>query len=166
MTSIGSNVDGYLEETKDNSIESKELCKNMRICVPFIDLTSFIAEHYGKEVIFSYVSDHEICVSTSVNALFLTKTIGINVLLLDVIDNDVKIGYKGGWGTDIIIKGIMKYLSVNMPTYNQMIDEESSGNILTVHLSRVEQLEKVFDYFRLDNIIFEKDSAVIDVSFR
>lgn len=138
----------------------------MCICVPFVEFSNYIAEHYGKEVMFSYVSDHEMCASTSINALFISKTIGINVSLLDVVGNDVIIEYKGGWGTDILIKGIMKYISVNMPTYKQMIDEESSGNILTVHLSIVEQLEKVFDYFRLDNIIFEKDSAVIDESFR
>ena len=70
------------------------------------------------------------------------KTIGINVSLLDIVDNDIQIWYNGGWGTDIIIKGIMKYLSMNMPTYNQLI-EETNGNTLIVHLSKVEQLKSV-----------------------
>lgn len=137
----------------------------MRISVPFNELTSFISAHYGKEVIFCYVNDHEISISTTVNALFLSKTIGVSVSLLDVIDNDVKMSYTGGLGTDILIKGILKSLSSSMSACNQIV-EASSGNTLTIYLNKIEQLKKVFDYFRLEHIFFEKDCAVIDASFR
>lgn len=137
----------------------------MRINVPFVELTKYIAEHYGKEVMFNYVNEREICANTSVKALFVSKAIGINVSLLDVVDNDIQIGYNGGWGTDIIIKGIMKYLSMNMSTYNQMI-EESNGNTLIVHLSKIEQLKNVLEKFSLDNICFDEDGVVVSASFR
>ena len=149
---------------KENILESERI-RNMRISVPFVELTSYIAEHYGKEVMFNYVNSTEICVSIPVNALFISKTIGINISLLDVIDNDVKIGYNGGWGTDIIIKEIMKYHSMNMPTYNHMI-EESNGNTLIVHLSKVEQLKNVLKNFSLDKICFGEDDVVVSASFR
>lgn len=137
----------------------------MRISVPFVELTRYIAEHYGKEVMFNYVNEREMCVSTSVKALFFFKTIGINVSLLDVVDNDIQIWYNGGWGTDIIIKGIMKYLSMNMPTYNQLI-EEANGNTLIVHLSKVEQLKSVLENFSLENICFDEDGVAVSASFR
>ena len=45
----------------------------MRISVPFVELTRYIAEHYGKEVMFNYVNEREMCVSTSVKALFFSR---------------------------------------------------------------------------------------------
>ena len=59
----------------------------------------------------------------------------------------------------------MKYLSMNMPTYNQLI-EETNGNTLIVHLSKVEQLNSVLENFSLENICFDEDGVAVSASFR
>ena len=137
----------------------------MRVSISFDELRNLIAEHYKRDVMLSYINEREIHISTSVNAIFITKTVGINVSLLELRDEDVRISYSGGLGTGIIIKGIMMYLHRKVPAYNQMI-EKLGANTLVVHIDKVKQLEKVLEYLKLDNILFEKDSVVINTSFR
>lgn len=133
----------------------------MQVRISFEELTEFISKHYNKIIKFSCVSKHTVNISTTVEALLLTKTIGINLSIVEVVDNNIKLSYDSGWGTDLLIKGCLGFISKNMPAYNKFI-QEGNENTLIVHLKEIKQLKDLSAKIRVNSISFGNDVIMLD----
>ncbi len=130
----------------------------MQIRVPFDELTSYISSHYGKSTNLRYVKSDTVNISTVVDMMFFSKEVGINLTIDKIEDEDLYLSYNNGMGVDLLIKGVLKFLQ--MSPYGNLV-EEKSGNVLVVHLGRVDQMRKLFESMSLNNISFSNDGVVV-----
>ena len=89
----------------------------------------------------------------------IEKSIGVNVSVEKIEGNDVHLQYEGGMGTDMIIGGLLTFLS-SSPALKLM--GKTQGNGIVVHLDEVEEARKVLDLVELTGIAFNDNAVDIE----
>ena len=93
----------------------------------------------------------------------IEKSIGVNVSVEKIEGNDVHLQYEGGMGTDMIIGGLLTFLS-SSPALKLM--GKTQGNGIVVHLDEVEEARKVLDLVELTGIMFQEKGVTVEGRFR
>ena len=93
----------------------------------------------------------------------IEKSIGVNVSVEKIEGNDVHLKYEGGMGTDMIIGGLLTFLS-SSPALKLM--GKTQGNGIVVHLDEVEEARKVLDLVELTGIAFNDNAVDIEGKFK
>lgn len=93
----------------------------------------------------------------------IEKSIGVNVSVEKIEGNDVHLQYEGGMGTDMIIGGLLTFLS-SSPALKLM--GKTQGNGIVVHLDEVEEARKVLDLVELTGIAFNDNAVDIEGKFK
>ena len=93
----------------------------------------------------------------------IEKSIGVNVSVEKIEGNDVHLKYDGGMGTDMIIGGLLTFLS---STPAMMMVGKTQGNGIVVHLDEVEEARNVLDIVELTNIEFQENGVTVEGRFR
>lgn len=93
----------------------------------------------------------------------IEKTIGLNVSVERIEDNDVHLKYDGGMGTDMIVGGLLTFLSSS--SARNMV-EKAQGNGIVVHLNEIEEARKVLDMVELTDISFQNESVIVEGKLR
>ena len=93
----------------------------------------------------------------------IEKSIGVNVSVEKIEGNDIWLKYDGGMGTDMIIGGLLSFLS---STAAMKMVEKTQGNGIVVHLNEVEEARKVLDLVELTGIMFQKKGVTVEGRFR
>ena len=93
----------------------------------------------------------------------IEKSIGVNVSVEKIEGNDVHLKYEGGMGTDMIIGGLLSFLS-STPAMKMV--EKMPGNGIVVHLDEVEESRKVLDIVEFTNIVFLENGVTVEGRFR
>ena len=93
----------------------------------------------------------------------IEKNIGVNVSVEKIEGNDVHLKYEGGMGTDMIIGGLLTFLS-STPAMKMV--EKTHGNGIVVHLDEVEEARKVLDLVELTDIMFQEKGVTVEGRFR
>ena len=135
----------------------------MQIRIPYTDISKYVSKHYVQDVSLRYVSANKMNVSTTINAVFLSKTVGINLSVKEVRPHDITLSYDGGWGTDLAVKGVLKFIALRMPAYSQVV-EERGGNLIDVHLDGTSKIRQALGYFELNSICFDEEHVIIDAA--
>ena len=93
----------------------------------------------------------------------IEKSIGVNVSVEKIEGNDVHLQYEGGMGTDMIIGGLLTFLS-SSPAMKMV--EKTQGNGIVVHLYEVEEARKALDVVELTNIVFQEKGVTVEGRIR
>ena len=93
----------------------------------------------------------------------IEKSIGVNVSVEKIEGNDVHLKYDGGMGTEMIIGGLLSFLS---STPAMKVVEKTPGNGIVVHLDEVEEARKVLDIVEFTNIVFLENGVTVEGRFR
>ena len=93
----------------------------------------------------------------------IEKSVGVNVSVEKIEGNDVHLKYDGGMGTDMIIGGLLSFLS---STPAMKVVEKTPGNGIVVHLDEVEEARKVLDLVELTGIVFQENGVTVEGRFR
>ena len=93
----------------------------------------------------------------------IEKSVGVNVSVEKIEGNDVHLKYDGGMGTDMIIGGLLSFLS---STPAMKVVEKTQGNGIVVHLDEVEEARKVLDLVELTGIVFQENGVTVEGRFR
>ena len=93
----------------------------------------------------------------------IEKSIGVNVSVEKIEGNDVHLKYDGGMGTDMIIGGLLTFLS-SSPAMKMV--GKTQGNGIVVHLDEVEEARKVLDLVELTGIMFQEKGVTVEGRFR
>ena len=94
---------------------------------------------------------------------YTPKNIGMNVSVEQIEGNDIRLKYDGGLGTDMIIGGLLSFLS-STPAMKMM--EKSPGNGIVVHLNEIEEAQKVLEMVELTDITFNDNAVDIEGKFK
>lgn len=140
----------------------------MKTTIEYSEIQSLIKSKTGREIGLSAVNERTVKAEAKVNVkvLFLgeiEKSIGVNVSVEKIEGNDVHLQYDGGMGTDMIIGGLLTFLS-SSPALKLM--GKTQGNGIVVHLDEVEEARKVLDLVELTDIVFMNDAVAVEGKFK
>ena len=140
----------------------------MKATIEYSEIQSFVKVKTGREIGLSAIDDRTVKAEAkvSVKVPFLgeiEKSIGVNVSVEKIEGNDVHLKYEGGMGTDMIIGGLLTFLS-SSPAMKMV--EKTQGNGIVVHLDEVEEVGEELDVVELTNIVFQEKGVTVEGSIR
>ena len=140
----------------------------MNIQIQFSEIQSLVKSKTGREIGLSAIDERTVKAEAkvSVKVPFLgeiDKSIGVNVSVEKIEGNDVHLEYEGGMGTDMIIGGLLTFLS-STPAMKMV--EKTQGNGIVVHLDEVEEARKVLDLVELTGIMFQENGVTVEGKIR
>lgn len=140
----------------------------MNITIRFQEIQSLVKSKTGREIVLSAIDEQTVKAEAkvSVKVPFLgeiKKSIGVNVSVEKIEGNDVHLKYEGGMGTDMIIGGLLTFLS-STPAMKMV--EKTQGNGIIVHLNEIKEAQKVLEMVELTNIVFQESGITVEGKFR
>ena len=140
----------------------------MKATIEYSEIQSFVKVKTGREIGLSAIDDRTVKAEAkvSVKVPFLgeiEKSIGVRVSVEKIEGNDVHLKYEGSMGTDMIIGGLLTFLS-SSPAMKMV--EKTQGNGIVVHLYEVEEARKALDVVELTNIVFQEKGVTVEGRIR
>ena len=140
----------------------------MNAIIYYHEIQSLVKSKTGRDISLSAIDERTVKAEAkvSVKVPFLgeiEKSIGVNVSVEKIEGNDVHLKYDGSMGTDMIIGGLLTFLS-SSPALKLM--GKTQGNGIVVHLDEVEEARKVLDLVELTNIVFQESGITVEGKFR
>lgn len=140
----------------------------MQVKFEYSEIQSLVKSKTGREIGLSAIDERTVKAEAkvSVKVPFLgeiDKSIGVNVSVEKIEGNDVHLKYEGGMGTDMIIGGLLTFLS-STPAMKMV--EKTQGNGIVVHLDEIEEARKVLEMVELTNIVFQENGVTVEGRFR
>ena len=140
----------------------------MQATIEYSEIQSLVKSKTGREIGLSAIDERTVKAEAkvSVKVPFLgkiEKSVGVNVSVEKIEGNDVHLKYDGGIGTDMIIGGLLSFLS---STPAMKVVEKTPGNGIVVHLNEVEEARKVLDIVKLSNIVFQENGVAVEGKIR
>ena len=140
----------------------------MKATIEYSEIQSFVKVKTGREIGLSAIDDRTVKAEAkvSVKVPFLgeiEKSIGVNVSVEKIEGNDIWLKYDGGLGTDMIIGGLLTFLS-STPAMKMV--EKTQGNGIVVHLYEVEKAREVLNYVELKRFQFCDNGIVLEGQFK
>ena len=140
----------------------------MKATIEYSEIQSLVKSKTGREIGLSAIDKRTVKAEAKVNVKVpflgeIEKSIGVNVSVEKIEGNDVHLKYEGGMGTDMIIGGLLSFLS---STPAMKVVEKTPGNGIVVHLNEVEEARKVLDIVEFTNIVFLENGVTVEGRFR
>ena len=140
----------------------------MQATIEYSEIQSLVKSKTGREIGLSAIDERTVKAEAkvSVKVPFLgeiEKSIGVNVSVEKIEGNDVHLKYDGGMGTDMIIGGLLSFLS-STPAMKMV--GKTQGNGIVVHLDEVEEARKVLEMVELTGIMFQEKGVTVEGRFR
>ena len=140
----------------------------MQVKFEYSEIQSLVKSKTGREIGLSAIDERTVKAEAkvSVKVPFLgeiEKSIGVNVSVEKIESNDIWLKYDGGMGTDMIIGGLLSFLS---STAAMKMVEKTQGNGIVVHLYEVEEARKALDVVELTNIVFQEKGVTVEGRIR
>lgn len=140
----------------------------MQVKFEYSEIQSLIKSKTGREIGLSAIDERTVKAEAkvSVKVPFLgeiEKSIGVNVSVEKIEGNDIWLKYDGGMGTDMIIGGVLSFLS-STPAMKMV--EKTQGNGIVMHLNEIKEARKVLEMVELTNIVFQESGITVEGKFR
>ena len=140
----------------------------MQATIEYSEIQSLVKSKTGREIGLSAIDERTVKAEAKVNVKVpflgkIEKSVGVNVSVEKIEGNDVHLKYDGCMGTDMIIGGLLSFLS---STPAMKVVEKTQGNGIVVHLDEVEEARKVLDIVELTNIEFQEKGVTVEGRFR
>ena len=140
----------------------------MKAIITFSEIQSLVKSKTGREIGLSAIDERIVKAEAkvSVKVPFLgeiEKSIEVNVSVDKIEGNDVHLKYDGSMGTDMIIGGVLSFLS-STPAMKMV--EKTQGNRIVVHLNEIKEAQKVLEMVKLVAICFHDSGICIEGKIR
>ena len=135
----------------------------MKIAITYAELQDYVASHFHKTVNLGYVDGATVSVSIPIKVLGFTKSVSINLIVKKIEGTDLFLSYGGKMGIDMLVSPAISYAKKLVPQKAGWV-EQMPGNILKLRLGDIDQMKKVFEKLKLNNIFFEQGNIVVDAS--
>ena len=140
----------------------------MNITIRFQEIQSLVKSKTGREIVLSAIDEQTVKAEAkvSVKVPFLgeiKKSIGVNVSVEKIEGNNVHLKYEGGMGTDMIIGGLLTFLS-STPAMKMV--EKTQGNGIVVHLNEIKEAQKVLEIIELTDTVFQDNAMNVEGRIR
>lgn len=135
----------------------------MKLAITYAELQDYVASHFHKTVNLGYVDVATVSVSIPIKVLGFTKSVSINLIVKKIEGTDLFLSYGGKMGIDMLVSPAISYAKKLVPQKAGWV-EQMPGNILKLRLGDIDQMKKVFEKLKLNNIFFEQGNIVVDAS--
>ena len=135
----------------------------MKLSITYAELQDYVANHFHKTVNLGYVDGATVSVSVPIKVLGFTKSISINLIVKKIEGTDLFLSYDGKMGIDLLVSPAISYAKKLVPEKAGWV-EQMPGNIVKLRLGDIDQMKKVFEKLKLDNILFEQGNIGIEMS--
>ena len=140
----------------------------MKATIEYSEIQSLIKAKAGREIVLSAIDERTVKAEVKVNVKVpflgkIEKSIGVKVSVEKIEGSYVHLKYEGGMGTDMIIGGLLTFLS-SSPAMKMV--GKTQGNGIVVHLDEVEEARKVLEMVELTNIVFLENEVTVEGRFR
>ena len=135
----------------------------MKIAITYAELQNYVASHFHKTVNLGYVDGATVSVSIPIKVLGFTKSVSINLIVKKIEGTDLFLSYGGKMGIDMLVSPAISYAKKLVPQKAGWV-EQMPGNIMKLRLGDIDQMKKVFEKLKLNNIFFEQGNIVVDAS--
>ena len=136
---------------------------DMKLSITYAELQDYVASHFHKTVNLGYVDGATVSVSIPIKVLGFTKSVSINITVKKIEGTDLFLSYGGKMGIDMLVSPAISYAKKLVPQKAGWV-EQMPGNILKLRLGDIDQMKKVFEKLKLNNIFFEQGNIVVDAS--
>jgi len=134
----------------------------MNIQIPYREIEDYVERKYRQSVRLTNVNNNTFCVSRDMKVLFATKTVSINLSVIQVVGSDITLSYQAGFGIELLVKGALVWFKEQMTG----VVEESGNNQLVVHLAEIQQLKKTFSVIYVQDVNFSQKDINIQLFLR
>ena len=135
----------------------------MKLTISYAELQEYVASHFHKTVNVGYVDGKTVSVSLPIKVFGFTKSVSINITVKKIDGTDLFLSYDGKMGIDLLVSPAISYAKKLVPGKADWV-ELMPGNIVKLRLGDIDQLQKVFEKLKLDNILFEPGNIGIEMS--
>lgn len=135
----------------------------MKLSITYAELQDYVASHFHKTVNLGYVDGATVSVSIPIKVLGFTKSVSINLIVKKIEGTDLFLSYGGKMGIDMLVSPAISYAKKLVPQKAGWV-EQMPGNIMKLRLGDIDQMKKVFEKLKLNNIFFEQGNIVVDAS--
>ena len=135
----------------------------MKLAITYAELQDYVASHFHKTVNLGYVDGATVSVSIPLKVLGFTKSVSINLIVKKIEGTDLFLSYGGKMGIDMLVSPAISYAKKLVPQKAGWV-EQMPGNILKLRLGDIDQMKKVFEKLKLNNIFFEQGNIVVDAA--
>ncbi len=108
---------------------------------------------------FSQTDEKTLCVSYVLDLGIFKKTLNANLKVEEIRGSDITVSYANDKAMQMVIDMALKMLRDKIPAD---VLEEAQGSRLIIHLSKIEQVEKVLANFTLNDISMRDNGIEID----
>ncbi len=137
----------------------------MKINISFAELSEFIKAKTGQTTTFSQGQENVICVGYEQNMFISTITIPVDVTIMSVEAERVRVMYNGGIGIDLIITGLLSFMKNAVPDLFKGISVEEK-HCIGIDLSKIPQTKDAVEHVALQNIRILSDSIEITAAMK
>ena len=134
----------------------------MNIQIPYREIEDYVERKYRQSVRLTNVNNNTFCVSRDMKVLFATKTVSINLSVIQVVGSDITLSYQAGFGIELLVKGALVWFKEQMTG----VVEESGNNQLVVHLAEIQQLKKTCSVIYVQDVNFSQKDINIQLFLR
>ena len=135
----------------------------MKLAITYLELQDYVASHFHKTVNLGFVGEAIVSVSVPIKVFGFTKFVSINIIVKKIEGTDLFLSYDGKMGIDLLVSPAISYAKKLVPGKADWV-ELMPGNILKLRLGDIDQMKKVFEKLKLNNIFFEQGNIVVDAS--
>ena len=136
----------------------------MQATIEYSEIQSLVKSKTGREIGLSAIDERTVKAEAKVNVKVpflgkIEKSVGVNVSVEKIEGNDVHLKYDGCMGTDMIIGGLLSFLS---STPAMKVVEKTQGNGIVMRLAEIEKARKLLDVVELTDIVFMDDAVTVE----
>jgi hypothetical protein len=132
----------------------------MELSITYAELEDFIRYRYRKAIKLSAIDKKKLCISYKV--ALLLPSVKLWVQIDEIKDTNIILSYDNSLLTGKLLDYVLPYLAKH---FNEQIEMEGKHRAV-VHLAKVKNLEKVFEYLILTDIQFGETNINLYVSLK
>ena len=153
-------------EAVTHGLKDKYLNKNgMTIYLSFDELSEYIKSHHDTTLRFARNGEKELKIEYEKKVLIKTVSIPVNLTIDKVLPASVTIAYNGNTAIDLLIGGVMKFLTKAMPALAGAISTKD-GHRIIIDLKRLPQTQAMVETMELRDIDILEDAIRITASLK
>lgn len=125
----------------------------MTLTITYAELSEYIRGHHGRDVAFERVSDTEIRVTYTQKVLFASIPVPVTVRVDEVLPSAVRVTYGGPLGVDMIISGLLSFISARAPELGAALQPQP-GHGLLIDLTARQESRPLTQMAALEDVRF------------
>lgn len=129
----------------------------MLINISFSEIKEIIAKKTNNKLDLDLCYIQRDTIKISYKPISFLPAVGINIRIDHVDNSNICLSYDAGNAIDMAIKGIVAFLDNNIP--EDFVELDTSNQSVSIHLDKIEQLQKPLDMMEIQNVWFEDNGV-------